>query len=95
LEEVGTVDLVIVWKKKGRGWECFALLSSLDTGVQEVLQAWKLRWDLEKSHRLYNQNLGLGKCQCRLYAAQLKHANQVPEAFPMVRRERQRHSGLS
>lgn len=95
LDEVGKVDLLLVWKKKGYGWECFALLSTFDAGVQEVLLAWKLRWELEKSHRRYKQNLGLGKCQCRRYAAQLKHADLVLEAFLVIRRERLRHPGLS
>lgn len=95
LEEVSRVDLVIVWKKKGYGWECLALLSTLNAGVQEVLQAWKLRWELEKSHRLYKQNFGLGKCQCRRYGAQLKHADLVLEAFLTVRCERQEQPGLS
>jgi|FLYL01.1.fsa_nt_gi hypothetical protein len=94
VDEVGRVDLVIVGKK-GYGLECFALLSTLQAGVQEVLQAWKLRWELEKSHRLYKQNLGLGKCQCRRYGAQLKHADLVLDAFLTVRRERQEQPSLS
>lgn len=95
LEEVGHVDLVLIWKANGEGWECFALLSSLKGGVQEVLQTWQLRWDLEKSHRLYKQNLGLGKCQCRRYSAQLKHADLVLDAFLEVREERRQYPGLS
>lgn len=95
LDEVGRVDLVLVWKKKGYGWECFTLLSTLNAGLQEVLQAWKLRWDLEKSHRLYKQNLGLGKCQCRRYGAQLKHADLVLDAFLAIRCERLQHPDLS
>lgn len=53
LEEIGRVDLVVVWKAKGADWECFALLSSVQGGVQEVLHALRLRWVLEASHRLY------------------------------------------
>ena len=88
LAEVGRVDLVLVWKGKGTDWECFALISSVHGGVQSVLNIWKLRWDLEWSHRLYKQNLGLGKCQCRRFSSQLKHADLVLDAFLRVRAER-------
>ncbi len=77
LPEVGEVDLVLVWKHQGYGYELFALVSTVKAGLQEVLGAWKRRWELEKSHRLYKQNFGLGDCQCRRYAAQLKHADLV------------------
>ncbi len=95
LEEVGRVDLVLVWKAKGVDWECFALLSSVQGGVQEVLNTWRLRWDLEWSHRLYKQNLGLGKCQCRRFSSQLKHTDLVLDAFLEVRAERLFSPGLS
>lgn len=95
LPEVGRVDLVLVWKAKGADWECFALISTLKAGVQDVLEAWKLRWDLEVSHRLYKQNLGLGKCQCRRFASQLKHADLVLDAFMEVRAERLTSPGVS
>lgn len=95
LEDVGRLDLIIIWKAKGTGWQCFALLSTLQAGIQDVLQTWKLRWDLEVSHRLYKQNLGLGKCQCRRYSAQLKHADLVLDAFLEVRTQRQCSPGLS
>ena len=88
LAEVGRVDLVLVWKGKGTDWECFALISSVHGGVQSVLNIWKLRWDLEWSHRLYKQNLGLGKCQCRRFSSQLKHADLVLDALLRVRAER-------
>ena len=91
LEEVGRVDLIMVWKAKGADWECFALLSTKEGGIQEVLATWKPRWDFEASHRLYKQNLGLGKCQCRRYSSQLKHADLVLDAFLEIRAER-RHS---
>jgi hypothetical protein len=94
LDEVGHVDLVLVWKAKGEDWACFALLSTLKAGIQDVLEVWSLRWDLEASHRLYKQNLGLGKCQCRRYPAQLKHADLVLDAFLELREERQRHPDL-
>lgn len=94
LDEVGQLDLLVVWKAKGEDWECFALLSSLKVGIQEVLEVWRLRWNLEASHRLYKQNLGLGKCQCRRYSAQLKHADLVLNAFLELREERKRHPDL-
>lgn len=87
LEEVGHMDLVVVWKAKGEAWDCFALLSTLAGGVQDILETWRLRWALEASHRLYKQNLGLGQCQCRRYASQLKHADLVKGAFFEVRTE--------
>lgn len=95
LEEVGRVDLVLVWKAKGEDWECFALLSSVQGGVQQVLNIWKLRWDLEVSHRLYKQNLGLGKCLCRRFSSQLKHADLVLDAFLIVRAQRASQPDLS
>lgn len=95
LEEVGRVDLVLVWKAKGEDWECFALLSSVQGGVQQVLNIWQLRWDLELSHRLYKQNLGLGKCMCRRFSSQLKHADLVLDAFLIVRAHRASRPDLS
>ena len=62
--------------------------------MQGVLEIWRLRWGLEVSHRLYKQSFGLGACVCRSYAAQLKHADLVIEAFLEVRRERARSPDL-
>ncbi len=95
LPDVGEVDLVLVWKHQGYGYEFFALISTVKVGLQEVLGAWKQRWELEKSHRLYKQNFGLGDCQCRRYASQLKHADLVLEAFLLVRAEREKDPSLS
>ena len=95
LEEVGRVSLMLIWKGRGYGWECFALVSSVREGVQGVLEIWGLRWKLESSHRLYKQAFGLGKCLCRRFAAHLKHADLVLEAFHWVRRERVRSPSLT
>lgn len=88
LEHADRVDLVLVWKRQGGSWHLFALLSSAREGVQGVLEIWRLRWSLEVSHRLFKQNFGLSSCACRSFAAQLKHADLVIEAFLVVRRER-------
>lgn len=95
LEEVGVVELLIVWKAQGSGWHLTTLISTLEAGVQEVFKAWTTRWSLEVSHRLRKQNLALGSCQCLTYAAQLQHAELVTEAFNLMRHERQRTPGLT
>ena len=95
LAEVGIVELLIIWKAQGFGWHLTTLISTLKAGVQEVFKAWSARWSLEVSHRLRNQNLALGACQCLAYAAHLQHAELVNRAFELVRLERQRISGLS
>lgn len=95
LEEVGVVDLLIVWKAQGTAWHLTTLVSSLNVGVQEVLNAWTARWSLEVSHRLRKQNLALGSCQCFAYAAQLQHAELVTQAFNLMRHERRRTPGLT
>ncbi|MBS3967658.1 MAG: hypothetical protein KGZ60_10440 [Truepera sp.] len=43
------IDLLIIWKPKGVGFELMALISTLAGGVQEILTAWQgfarqLRW---------------------------------------------------
>lgn len=85
IPKVGAVDLLIVWKWQSRGWQLTALVSTIEGGVQEVMRAWKSRWSLEVSHRIRKQNLALGGCQCRSFAAHLKHADLVIEAFNLVR----------
>ncbi len=95
LAEVGTVELLIVWKAQGFGWHLTTLISTLKAGVQEVFQAWSARWSLEVSHRLRKQSLALGACQCLTYAAHLQHAELVNRAFELMRLERQRTSYLT
>ncbi len=95
LAEVGTVELLIVWKAQGFGWHLTTLISTLKAGVQEVFQAWSARWSLEVSHRLRKQSLALGACQCLTYAAHLQHAELVNRAFGLMRLERQRTSYLT
>jgi hypothetical protein len=94
IEDVGTVSLVLIWKAKGVGWECLALVSTAKEGVQGVLGIWASRWRLEVGHRLFKQAFGLGKCQCRRLAAQLKHVDLVLTAFLEVRLERLRSPHL-
>lgn len=95
LPEVGEVDLLIVWKAKGLGFELMALISTLAGGVQEILTAWQSRWRQEVGHKLAKQGLGQGDCQCRKYAAQLKHNELVIEAFHLTRAERVSEPNLS
>ena len=95
LAEVGVVQLLIVWKAQGFGWDLTTLISTLDAGVQEVFKAWSARWSLEVGHRLRKQSLALGSCQCLSYAAHLQHAELVNRAFELMRQERQRTPGVS
>ena len=57
LEEVGVVDLIIIWKAQGYDWHLTALISTLKVGIQELVKAWNARWSLEVSHRTRKQNL--------------------------------------
>lgn len=95
LEEVGVVDLIIIWKAQGHDWHLTALISTLKVGIQELIRAWDARWSLEVSHRTRKQNLALGNCQCLSYAAQLQHADLVIEAFSLMRHERAQTPGLT
>lgn len=95
LLEVGEVDLLIIWKAQGYGWHLSVLISTLETGVQEVVRAWNARWSQEVSHRLRKQNLALSSCQCLAFAAQLQHSDLVTEAFNLIHEERQRASSLT
>jgi hypothetical protein len=93
--EAGEVDLLMVWRGKGTGWELLVLLSSLqEAGVQEVLAYWKARWKQEVGHKGLKA-LGLGQCQARSYASQLKHADLTVEGYLMLWAERQREPTLS
>ncbi|WP_297557150.1 transposase [Meiothermus sp.] len=80
---------------KARYYKLIVLFSTLPTGVQEVIAAWKARWDLERVHRLLKQNLGLCKCLCRSYAAQLKHADLTLTALLCIREQKQLSPALS
>ena len=95
LEEVGVVDLLIIWKAQGHGWHLTALISTLEAGIQEVVKVWGSRWSLEVSHRTRKQNLALGACQCFTYAPHLLHADLVIDAFHLIAQERERTPGLT
>lgn len=95
LEEVGVVNLIIIWKAQGHDWHLTVLISTLKVGIQELVNAWDARWSLEVSHRTRKQNLALGNCQCFSYAAQLQHADLVIEAFNLIRHERLRTPRLT
>ena len=87
IEEVGVVDLFIVWKPQGFGWHLSVLVSTLEGGVQAVMKAWNARWSLEVSHRFRKQSLALGSCQCLSFASHLQHVDLVAGAFNLVREE--------
>lgn len=95
IPELGEVDLLTIWKWQRSGWYLTALISTLEEGVQSVVGAWKARWPLEVSHRIRKQNLCLGLCSCRAFAAHLGHADLVIDAFNLVREERERSPGLT
>lgn len=91
---VGRVDMVLVHKAQGAGWRRWVLVSTLGGGVQEVLEAWTLRWKVEVVHRLFKGNLGQGRSQARGYAVQLAYSELVVQAFHEVRRVREERPGL-
>jgi hypothetical protein len=95
LADLGPLDVLRVWLPHQEGFKLIALLSTLPTGVQEVIAAWKARWDLERVHRPLKQNLGLCKCLCRSYAAQLKHADLTLTALLCIRKQKQLSPALS
>jgi hypothetical protein len=95
LSDVGQLDVLLIWLPQQEGFKLIALFSTLDVGIQEVLAAWKARWDLERVHRLLKQNLGLAKCLARSYAAQLKHADLTISALHLIRQQKQLHPHLS
>ncbi|MDX2008026.1 MAG: hypothetical protein SFU83_22515 [Meiothermus sp.] len=97
LSEVGQLDALLIWlpHPHKEGFRLIALFSTLQTGIQEVLAAWKAPWDLERVHRLLKQNLGLSKCLARSYAAQLKHADLAITALHLIRQQKQHHPAIS
>ncbi len=95
LDTVGELDLMIVWLPQKEGFKLIALFSTLQAGIQQIIAAWKARWDLERIHRLLKQNLGLSKCLCRSYAAQLKHADLAITALLHLRQQKQLFPELS
>lgn len=92
---MGPLDVLLAWLPHQEGFKLIALLPTLPTGVQEVIAAWKARWDLEHVHRLLKQNLSLCKCLCRSYAAQLKHADLTLTALLCTREQKQLSLPLS
>jgi hypothetical protein len=93
--EAGEVDPLILWRGKDTGWELVVLLSSLRAaGVQEVLAYWKARWKQEVGHKGLKA-LGLGQCQARSYASQLKPANLTVEGYLLLWGDGQREPTLS
>jgi hypothetical protein len=95
LAGVNEVDLIVCWRRIGGERELFVLVSTLVAGVQEVLGAWRHRWDLECLHRLYKQNLGLGACQARAFSSQVRWVDLVVEAALLARAERLVSPGLA
>ena len=95
LDGVGELDLMVIWLPQQEGFKLIALFSTLKAGIQEVIATWKARWDLERVHRLLKQNLGLSKCLCRSYAAQLKHADLTLSALLHIRQQKQLFPDLS
>jgi hypothetical protein len=95
LSDVGEVDLIVGWRRIGGERELFVLVSTLVGGVQEVLGAWRHRWDLECLHRLYKQSLGLGACQARAFSSQVGWVDLVVEAALLARSERVVSPGLA
>lgn len=95
IEEVGRVNLLIVWKAQGFAWHLSVLLSTLVAGVQDVLRAWSARWSQEVTHRFRKQSLALGTCQCLTFAAHLQHVDLVNDAFNLVREARRKHPDLT
>ncbi len=95
LPDVGEVELIICWRRLGGERALFVLVSTLVGGVQEVLGAWRHRWDLECLHRLYKQNLGLGACQARAFSSQVRWVDLVLDAALLARAERLDSPGLA
>lgn len=95
LPDVGKLDVLLVWLPQKEGFKLIALFSTVQAGIQEVIAIWKARWDLERVHRLLKQNLGLSKCLCRSYAAQLKHADLTISALLLIRQQKQLFPTLS
>ena len=93
--DVGEADLVIIWWNEREGNKLSVLVSTLEAGVQEVIKAYKARWQDEVSHRLLKQNFGFESCQCQTYAAQLKHADLCLDAFHQVRAKKEECPELS
>lgn len=94
--QVGTFDVLIVWRQVHGQWTRFFLFSTFDQAftVRALLRAWKVGWGSEVIHRLIKQNLGLGRCLCRGILAHENWAWCVVEAFHAVRRARQEQPGL-
>ena len=95
LEDLGKIDLIIVWKAQGYGWYLSTFISTIAAGVQELIRTYKLRWGLEVAHRLLKQNLNLGFCQCFAYSAQLQHLDLAIEALHRLRQQKRKHPELS
>lgn len=95
LPGVGELDLIVGWRRIGTERELFVLVSTLVGGVQEVLGAWRHRWDLACLHRLYKQNLGLGMCQARSFSSQVCWVDLVLDAALLARSERLLSPGLA
>ena len=95
--EVGTFDVLIVWRRVHGEWSCFFLFSTFDRSftIRALLRAWKARWGIEVIHRLIKQNLALGRCRCRTIQAQDNWAWCVMEAFHAVLLVRQEHPELT
>lgn len=95
LPEVGKVDLIFVWYPHKTGFTLSILVSTIKAGLQELIRAFKARWDLEVMHRVLRQNLALAKCRCLAFAAQLRHLDFSIEALHRIRLRRQHDPSLS
>lgn len=89
LPEVGKLDLLFLWFRHKFTWALSILVSTIQTGVQELIRAFKTRWGLEVMHRTLRQNLALARCQCLTFAAQLRHFDWCIAALHRIRLVRQ------
>lgn len=86
---MGELDLIVIWQAQGSTWRLSLLVSTIPTGLQALLKAFRSRWGLEVLHRTLKQNFALLKCQCLSFIAQLNHIHWAIEALLATRRCRQ------
>lgn len=81
------IKLVILWDGKDYS-ESFKFLATNDltaSGV-EVVEIYRLRWNIEEFHRDAKQNLGLADCMLRKYDGVLTHVLLVLLAYSALKR---------
>lgn len=76
------------YNKNGKSYQIVFIVSSLNILPKEQADAYKIRWNIEKTFRTMKQSLGLGDCQCVSFEKQKLHILSVFLAYAKLEEQK-------